>query len=435
VSRNPRPFCPTGPCRPLIGALALVMCTALTGCGGEFGLPPYEGDGVRYPVSMTADPSGKWLYVVGANFDRQHRGGIVRVLDTVAGAYIADSAVEVPSHAAGILLQPGASKDGSHRLYVAARDDDSISAIDVTIAGNGPPTLDCGQPAGELGPCSSAHRIGGELATDPDVGSDPVETGLVAAPDGSGVLLHVVATGDGRVTLVDPHSKTDTKADDTSLTPKILDHMQLGAGLSALATSPLTGRTYVADARLNRLYTHDIEGTTDADTGEPTGWAIDRQDTLVLPKASGGEYARGMTLSLDGSRLYIAYRSPNALLIVDVAPTASGAPANALVDTIGIGGRPAQVVVAPTGPKGRDRIYVSCYGTDDIWVVDPELRTVVDVFELVHSPYGMSAIAVPDGQGGKTWRLYTGLFTRHEVVALDIDPSAKVQGAVVATIQ
>ncbi len=412
-------------------ALLALLPALLIACGGEFGLPPYDGDGVRYPVSMAADPSGRWLYVVGANFDRQHRGGIVRVLDTQAGAWIKGGAVEVPSHAAGIVLQANAGVDGAHRLFVSARDDDSISAIDILGGDKGAPTLDCGQPAADLGPCDSGHRIGGDLETDPDVGADPVETGLIAAPNGTGTLMHVVATGDGRVTLVDPQSEADAKG----LSPKILDHMQLGAGLSALATSPLTGRTYVADARLNRLYTHDIELTTDADTGEATGWAIDRQDTLVLPRASGGEYARGMTLSTDGSRLYIAYRSPNALLIVDIAPTGSGAPANALVDTIGIGGRPAQVVVAPTGPKGRERIYVSCYGTDDIWVVDPELRAVVDVFELVHSPYGMAVVAVPDGTGGQLWRLYTGLFTRHEVVALAIDPSDKVQGAVVDTIQ
>ncbi len=408
---------------------ALLLATGA--CGGEFGVPPYDGDGVRYPVSMTADPSGRWLYVVGANFDRQHRGGIVRVLDTVAGAWVKEGAVEVPSHAAGIVLQPGGGPEGGARLFVSARDDDSISAIDVLGGTSGPPTLDCGQPVGELGPCASDHRIGGDLATDPDVGADPVESGLVAAPDGTGSLLHVVATGDGRVTLVDPTSKADA----AGLSPKILDHMQLGAGLSALATSPLTGRTYVSDARLNRLYTHDLVQTSHAETGEPTGWAIDRQDTLLLPRATGNEYSRGMTLSMDGGRLYIAYRSPNSLLIVDIAPTDGGAPANALVDTIGIGGRPAQVVVAPTGPKGRERIYVSCYGTDDIWVVDSELRAVVDVFELIHSPYGMAVVAVPDSKGGTKWRLYTGLFTRHEVVALDIDPGAKVHGAVVSTIK
>ena len=404
---------------------------ALVACGGEFGVPSYDGDGLRYPVSMAADPSGQWIYVVGANFDRLHSGGIVRVLDTAQNKWVVQGSVEVPSHAAGVLLQPAGAPDGSHRLYVAAREDDSVSIIDIKANGAGPPTLDCGQPAGQLGPCAGDHRIGGAQKDDPDVGADPVQIDLIAAPDGSGLLLQVVATGDGRVTLVDPQ----LKAGAAGVNPKILDHMQLGAGLSALVTSPLTGRTYVADSRLNRLYTHGLSQAVD-ETGAATGaWTIDRQDTIALPRASGGEYARGMTLSLDGSRLYVAYRSPNALLIVDVAPDDSGAPANLLLDTIGLGGRPAQVVVAPTGPKGRERIYVSCYGTDDIWVVDPELRTVVDVFELAHSPYGMAAVPVPDAQGELKWRLYAGLFTLHEVLAIDIDPSAAKPGAVLATIK
>ena len=410
--------------------LLLAMLPTLTACGGEFGVPPYGGDGVRYPVSMTADPSGRWLYVVGANFDRQHRGGIVRVFDTAANKWAPSDIVEVPSHAAGILLQPSGAPDGGHRLYVAARDDDSISIIDVKANATGAPGLDCGQPDGEIGPCAGDHRIGGELKDDPDVGSDPVQVDLVAAPDGTGMLLQVVATGDGQVTLVDLQQKTSG----SGVKAKILDHMKLLAGPSAMVTSPLTGRSYVADARLNRLYTHGLAQGLD-DTGAVTdGWTIDRQDTIALPRAAGGEYARGMTLSLDNSRLYVAYRSPNALLIVDIAPGASGAPANLLLDTIGLGGRPAQVIVAPTGPEGRELVYVSCYGTDDIWVVDPALRAVVDVFELVHSPYGMVAVNVADDQGGSRWRLYAGLFTRHEIVALDIDPSAAKPGAVLATI-
>lgn len=411
----------------LIGAVVSILAA----CGGEFGVPAYDGDGLRYPVSMVADPSGQWVYVVGANFDRLHSGGIVRVLDTAQNTWVVEGSVEVPSHAAGILLQPGGGTAGGHRLYVAAREDDSVSVIDVKASASGPPTLDCGQPAGALGTCAGDRRIGGDQKDDPDVGADPVQVELVPAPDGSGLFLQVVATGDGRVTLVNPQNKTSG----AGVTAKILDHMELGSGLSALVTSPLTGRTYVADSRLNRLYTHGLSQALD-DTGATTGaWTIDRQDTIALPRATGGEYARGMTLSLDGSRLYIAYRSPNALLVVDVAPGDSGAPANLLLDTIGLGGRPAQVVVAPTGPDGRERIYVSCYGTDDIWVVDPVLRSVVDVFQLVHSPYGMAVVPVPDAQGVVKWRLYAGLFTRHEVVAIDIDPSAAKPGAVLATIK
>lgn len=421
----------TSTSRTATAAVVLVAAFALLpACGGEFGLPAYQGEGLPYPVSMTPDPGGRWLYVVGANFDRQYRGGVVSVLDTHTNTFVKTGRAEVPTHAAGLALH--ARPDGSERLYVASRDDDSISLIDVVTDGTEAPRLDCGQGAGALKPCADSHRFGGDQTGDLDIGLDPIELVVDPAPSGDETLVTVVATSDGQVTVISPYGKSDDDASGA----RVLDQIHLGSGLSAVATSPLTGRTYVADARLNRLYNHSLLPVLDEKTGGRTGWAIDRKATIVLPRASSGEYARGMALSLDHSRLYIAYRSPNALLIVDIAPSETGAPANALVDTIGLGGRPAQVAVAPTGPQGKERVYVSCFGSDDIWVVDPGLRAVVDVIALKHSPYGIAAMKVTDSANPQgLWRLYAGLFSRHEVVAIDIDPQAASPHAVLATIR
>ncbi len=235
-------------------------------------------------------------------------------------------------------------------------------------------------------------------------------------------MLHVAAASDGQVSLLELATDASESAHKDA---RLLDSTEFGAGLSAVLTSPVTGRTYVADTRLHKLHNHSLVAMQDSKTGVRTGYKIEQHAAVLLPQATGTEFSRGMTLSLDGSRLYIAYRSPNAMLIVDIAPTANGGPANKLVGVVGLGGRPASVVVAPTGPGAVERAYIACFGTDDIWVVDPALRIVVDTIRLPHSPYALAAVSVPDADGGPSrWRLYAGLFSKHEIAVLDIDPAS-----------
>ena len=406
--------------------LATIALTAmLAGCSAEIGLPAYTDKGVRYPIALAAEPSGRWLYAIGANFDRQYRSGILRVLDTNTNTFNDNLRLEVPNYAAGLWHEPVAKPtvDGpSSHLYVTTRDDDAIAVYDIRDHGVAPPSLDCGQPSGQIGPCAKGHLIGGDKAVDLDIGDDPVALSIHPSPDRSSSLLHVAAASDGQVSLLELASNANDGAHKEA---QLLDSTELGAGLSAVLTSPVTGRTYVADTRLHKLHNHTLVAMQDSKTGVRTGYKIEQHAAVALPQATGTEFSRDMTLSLDGSRLYIAYRSPNAMLIVDIAPTAKGDPANKLVGVVGIGGRPASVVVAPTGPGGQERAYIACFGTDDIWVVDPALRTVVDTIRLPHSPYALVPVQVPDADGGASrWRLYAGLFSKHEVAVLDIDPDS-----------
>ena len=187
---------PTSPVR-LASVATLVLATFALGCGGETGLPAYDGKGVRYPTALVAAPSGKYVYVVGANFDRTHRAGVVRVLDTVAGTWVAGTFVEVPTYASGITLQPDAAGPGSHRLFVPSRENDSISVIDVSAA-NGGVDLSCGTP-GKNGTCADEWRIGGAEKTDLNIGQDPVAVTLEPGRSGQPLLMHVAASVGGRL--------------------------------------------------------------------------------------------------------------------------------------------------------------------------------------------------------------------------------------------
>ncbi len=367
---------------------------------------------MRYPVAMAADPTGRWLYVVGANFDLAHRGGVVTVLDTATGTWQDAGRVEVPAYAAGMTLQADATGPGRHRLYIPAREDDSVTLVDVIPgAGGAAPTLDCGQPSGDIGPCGSAWRVGGVKSSDLNVGQDPTAAIVEPGRAGADTLLHVAASIGGRVATFSLQPAEGGGVEATALPAFV----PTGAtSPSALVRSPLSGRVYAADVRRNLVFPYELEATVGA---EDTTWTVAQHNGIALPVASGTEYGRSLAFSADGGRLYVAYRNPNALLVIDTAPAASGAPNDRLVDTIGLGGRPAQVALAPTGPGGRELAYVSCFGTDDIWVVDPTTRAVVAVVRLPHSPYGLSIADVP----GRGWTLYTGLFSQHRIAVVNLD--------------
>lgn len=411
-------------------AIALWWASALTGCVQELTAPRDDTEGVRYPAAITAHPSGRYVYVAGANFDRRYAGGVFRAIDTSTMQYAPDARVEVPTYASDIELYKDAT--GAMRAFVTAREDDTISVIDVDPDGQAP-TMDCGQATGEgAQPCADSRRFGGLKGADA-LGEDPLSLD-VALGTARGDLLHVVAARTGQLSVFD----LDEMGPDGTAAPRLTTDL-FGFGASGVLTSPLTGRSYVAYASTNALRSYTIEAEELEDDGaasrvdEPADEAaleVRRRSTILLPSGGGGDYTRGMALSRDAGRLYAAYRNPASLLIVDIAPGDDGTPRDTLVDVVGLGGRPAAVRVAPTGPDGAERVYVSCFGSDDVWVVDPKLRSVVDVIALPHAPYAVEVAEVP----GRGWTLFVGLFTQHQVLVVPLEADAPDRHTVTETL-
>lgn len=390
-------------------------------CNEEPGLPGESGVAPRYPIAMVAQPApyGRFVYVAGANFDRKYRAGVLRVIDTKTDTWLAAPdgsplGLEIPGYAGGMAVQarplPSANTATSLaeaasslvRIFATARDDDSVTVID--IGGTSTPTLDCGVRT-TLGVCNENHRIG-DLGVDA-VGADPIAVSVASGPNGH-LRLHTIATTDGRVAVFDLPAALGLGQ---AVTWTALDAISLNAGLADIVTSPLTGRTYVSDSRSNqiRIYTMQPSGVAD----KP--WKIVQDPSIVLPAGNTRDYGRGMVLSSDASKLYLAYRSPPALIVVDIAPGPTGVPHNVVQDLIPLGEKPAQIVLAPTGPQGRDLLYISCFGEESIWVIDPQIRQTVTVIKMqlrlhgtlwLGEPYGMTGAFVPN----KGWTLYAGLF-------------------------
>lgn len=397
----------------IFAVLLVAFATMLGGCGENVGLPADPGTSIRYPISLVTAPDGRSVYVAGANFDRKYRAGILRRVDTATDKLIG-TGLEVPGYAGGLAMQlaepatPAAAitpTDAPLRLLLTSRDDDGLSLIDVGA------TLTCGDHDSE-GHCDAKHRYGHADSSAP-IGNDPVGIDVIRWPGRPGFWRVTVASnGTGKVTVLQM---------DAAGKLTLIGTASFGAGLSHVKTVPATGWTYITDMLAPQLHVVHVE----PDATATSGFRVVAEPSLVLPSLSTGDFTRGMAVSSDGSRLYVADRSPRGLLEIDVSRDGGGVPRNALVSVVPVGPKPAEVVVAPTGPGGRDLAYVTCFGDDAIWIVDPSLRQVVGVIRLPHGPYGIAVANVPASSshsGG--WTLYAGLFARHAVAVVPIDPAA-----------
>ena len=419
----------------------LTLVSTASACVESIGLPADSSTGLRYPIALVADPSGTRIFALGANYDRLFRAGRMRLIDTSNDTFVVDAAgaavtAEVPSFGGSFAMDVVKGATAPLHLIVPARDDDSVSVLDVRDATA--TTLDCSANA-LTGICADDHRIAGHDGLFP-VGDDPIAVALSDSPDGRR-RIHVAAANNGFLTLLDYDPK------EQPLNLRTLDQVTLPAGLNSIVVSPLSQRAYVTTTATAAVQTYRVDPGPSTD--KP--WVIAQEPAVVLPSSAIVDYGRGLVFSSDYSRLYVAWRSPASLAILDVVPDGTGVPSNRLVDTIVLGSKPSGLAVAPLGPGGRDLVYVSCYADDAIWVVDPALRTTVaripmrlgvqetgsDPQIVRGSPFAMVAVNVPDhrhvpplaNEPPPGWRLYAGLFSvppgaDHHVVVIPIDPAA-----------
>ena len=402
--------------------LLALLALSLAACNANGGLAADKLTFVRYPLAMTADATAKWLLVAGTNFDRMYRSGVVRVLDTTTDQFVPGHQVEIPGFAGGMVLLPSdatppASPAPSASLgLVLAREDDSLSAFHVSA--DVTPTLNCNEgdasPEGTDGRCAGDYHFGA-VGTDFPVGDDPLD--LAVEPVGQHhYRVHIIGTNNGQVSIFD--------VDPTVTPPKFtpIDSFILDAGLQTIRYSPLTGRLYISDAHLPQLHNYHMEATTDP--SHP--WRAVLEPAINLPASTAINYGRGMALSSDGATLYVTWRSPNSILILDISPDADGVPRNRVADMIPLSPGPAQVAVAPVGPQGRDLVYAACFDTDRIWVLDPFQRAFTTQIQMPNAVYSLRVIQHPD-QG---WKLYAALFNLHEIAVIPLQPGVAGQHTV-----
>jgi DNA-binding beta-propeller fold protein YncE len=472
-------------------AVAVLACTVAAGCSfGESGVPP-PLDGLFLPTGLAVDPTGDWLYVVNSNSDLRYNAGTVAAVDARTAAedrarrdwgacpsagyrpegpsgtrtccadfhdpvtlncdergYIAAGAtVRIGSFGSTVVVGGGANGGPDRRLFVAVRAEPSVTFIDARLNG---PQIDLRCQAGTGGGanplCDETHKV--RSGTDA-LGTFrlPEEPYSLALDERLGVLY--VSHGAYGVSLIDtcapeqptlvsvtwPAFAQERCTNRDLLRCQAVNGLVLGEPGNPAGPVYAMGRYVTGEpAEVQTLFLRGAE--------QPCGGASARAMDLVpgssfFPSAffPYGMDIRGFVLAPDQQRAYVLHRNgsplyardnPPALVAVDRSPDAQGRPVNRAVEVVEIcsGATELHWHDAGRGP----RLYVVCFESGQIYVVDPELMEVSAVINAGRGPTTM-AFAPRDPTVA-----YLAGFSDNNVSVIDLKPGSSTEHKVVQRI-
>jgi len=442
--------------RPLLLISALVWA----GCAAQTEPRPPPTDRFSFPTGIVhrkvpGSPHGA-LYVASSNFDKCFDTGAVVALDLVTlglpempppDSPKPEERVEVPvltdlkvAADAAVQIQSFAGQmdvwnrsDGTARLFVPSRAENSfLHGIDVQ--GN---TLKCAQ-----NPITNDCTLGA-LSLTTDVAEKVDDVPRAPAPLGLRVSLNTAQQPEVWVTHIEAADSPtgSSKAfrsylvrvpgDPLGPTLAANDFFPLsGQGLASGAGHAtaigsryayVTGRTYVANdttqsaAFLLRLVDRNTP-TRVLETGLRQLYStIEARDIALSPTRVG-----------DTERLYVVARSPDTLLVVDVADAEGLRPTVSVVDAVPLPDGANQLVVMNRGALG-DLVAVTATTTGVVAIYDAALGQIVSQIDnMGRQPYGISADV---DTVNNTARLYVTAFGDGQVDVIDIPDLAVAQNA------
>ena len=327
-----------------------------------------------------------------------------------------------------------------------SRSDDSLYHLSITDEG-GVPRLSC---------AGSKVQDNGVIACDSHQafhsGTYPVDGETLkgkVGPDPYGAIVHHARDGGDQDLLLTGAMINGNVAmfglgtEGTEGTPRLLSQTNINNGLFAFAQNPQTGHIITGHKNLNVFNVLRVVPTP-AGEADPSLYdtpTLELVKSLVVPAGAVRDYARGLAVSADGTRLYAAFRSPSSLLVLDIAAGAEATPDERMLAKIPLGFAPGDVVVVPaevsktpdaTCQHATELVYVSAYGDEQIDVVDPALGIVVDTIRTRRGPFGMDYVCNPEKNID---RLYVALFHEQSVGVVELDPTSPYHHTLVAEIR
>jgi DNA-binding beta-propeller fold protein YncE len=380
-------------------ALFALLSSALAACEAYVGPVPAPGE-LRFPVGVTVHPSGRWVYVLGSNFDGTYRiedGGTVEVIDADTLSIVPDAGVSVASFGARLAL--GGDADAPDMLYAATRGDDSVVVLDVAEGGG---VLRC---RGERD--TRACRVR-------DLPGDPYDVVEIEREPTLDRRTLAVASLSGELSVVDLFGPGAADA--------IVASRPLIAGTNHVLPLPGADELLVSGRFSNTL--------------AAVSWYRDAADriaavvplrTFSIVSPSPSSEVRDVLLSEDGATAWVVSSRPGGVQRFDVRRDDDGLVRGRYLDRFDLDGSPADAVLARE--NGRDVLYIVLAGRDALAVLDAETGAVLDRIAVGALPFGLAA------DTGERKRLYLTLFEEHAVAVVDIDPASRTFRSVVARIE
>ena len=416
----------------VLGLVAL-LGASLVGCetGGR---PPPSGQ-LFFPTAMAIGPTGDVLYVANSNFDlRFNRGSLhsydlarLNELMDACPALVADPSnritsagecqvlpleledrlgelrqedvrfeailidqVQTGSFADGIALSP----EGG-RLYLPMRGDANLTFVNTDASGD----LSCGgDPSSGFERCSAEFaRVDESLsrARDLDLPNDPV--GVVAGPfadllppgsaPAAGTYVLFAHRGGSASLFVDGDQPDRTQ-------PRLLSTLDgLGALLVDVTFDRASGFGWLASASTLGVARFGV-GVELLEAGDGAFAQIERTQlyrarTLVFEdldtsRGFGDVRALAADPRPDVRRAYLLNRTPNTLLVADpeVDPDQIR-----ILRRVPVGLGPSKLTVEEFPAEGRTLAFVSCFDSQDVWVVDVDLGVLVGIVRNLGGPF------------------------------------------------
>ena len=400
-------------------AAAMFFALACTDYPGP--RPPL--DALQWPVGVAVHPDGGVIYVVSTNFDQRYRndsGGTVIALDAETLRPIPDSGVYIGSFGAEIAFAP--REDGTGRLFVAVRGDDSVVQLDVSADGR---EIFCPE-GGAFGTLGGQEGLACRVQ---ELGQDPFAVALVDAPpvwsvDETGAPLEqtqgwpdgllMVGSLGNRISVLSTQDANASSAEEALVS-------QLNGGVNSLTYFPPTGQLittgrFTSNVRL-------VDWFLDA-SGAPAEVVVTR--VASLPTTLDRSEMRDAVLSNDSRTLWVTATRPDTVFLLDMRIDDTGEPRmqpDPVLPKFDLDGGPADVVLVQEG--SREMLYVALADAGELVAVDGRTGRVD-----ARIPIGAQANGL--AYDAERQALYVSAFADDLVARVDLAPGSPTFRQVVA---
>ncbi|HEX8108068.1 MAG TPA: hypothetical protein VF516_10100 [Kofleriaceae bacterium] len=371
-----------------------------------------------------------------------------------------DAGVKLGNFATDLSIQDFSAGATTHlRVFVPSRGDPSIAWADFDGT-----ALHCTAGSNSYQLCDDAHRLT-SLNNDPNLEVLPNEPFAVFADvvhpvDAMGKPLpldHTVAPqhgfamvthlASGAVTLIDAPADGPVQIADI-LQGVFGDPSTAARGATSVAGLPMQIPASPAPGAGPELAPETLYVASDTDNRVQqfsVGMRAGAADYLLpgrffvlsaVGETSGSSVdSRGLRFSADGTRLYLVNRTPPSLQVYDTSIGPDGTPNNRLLGSSDLCREGSAAAVAGAGTD--ERVYVTCFDTGQVYVVNPFGQSQVeDIITVGRGPYAADvlSLAASPTLPPPTKFLFVSNFLEDTIAVIDIDPSSPTRNRVVLRI-
>jgi DNA-binding beta-propeller fold protein YncE len=336
-----------------------------------------------------------------------------------------------------------ADRHGTGRLYMGVRGNSTLTYADLDYdvdgAGNRLPHFSCMKPPAEGQACTVTQTLGstnGDMAIEPiAVPDEPYTLALDRDRDFLyvGHLKGDISHADtGGVSLFDVHNAKDG-VDPTFIGPSQAFFPPDINGLFGVTSLTLHNGSVYATSRYGNSATNLVT-TTPADTScaavttpDNSFMVLPGSDTFVTPLV--GVEIRGIQFPPDMNRAFLLQRVPPAVVGFDIANGAGGLFGNVPSDVVEMCQAPTFLQQAGEGADAR--LYITCFESGQVYVVDPFVPRLTNVIEVGRGPAGLAF--APPGPDGERLAYVVG-FSANNISVVDLTPGSPTEFHVIQRI-